>query len=85
MSATPPNLIAGFRRFREQHFEHNDSLYQQLVKEGQTPKTMVVACCDSRVDPALVFDMDGISISSTGSCYATMQLPAISLLCKGNL
>ncbi len=51
-------LVAGFRRFREQHFESHDTLYQQLVKEGQTPKTLVVACCDSRVDPALVFDCD---------------------------
>ncbi len=58
MSNLPLNLIEGFQRFREQHFEHNDSLYQQLVKEGQTPKTLVVACCDSRVDPALVFDCD---------------------------
>ncbi len=51
-------LVAGFRRFREQHFESHDTLYQQLVTEGQTPKTLVVACCDSRVDPALVFDCD---------------------------
>ncbi|MDO8988412.1 MAG: carbonic anhydrase [Sideroxyarcus sp.] len=58
MSDFPLKLVEGFRRFREQHFEHNDSLYQQLVKEGQTPKTLVVACCDSRVDPALVFDCD---------------------------
>jgi len=51
-------LIAGFGRFREQHFESHDSLYQQLVKQGQTPKILVVACCDSRVDPALVFECD---------------------------
>lgn len=51
-------LVEGFQRFREQHFERNDSLYQQLVKEGQTPKTLVVACCDSRVDPALVLDCE---------------------------
>lgn len=56
MTAPPRNLVEGFRRFREQHFERNDSLYQQLVKEGQTPGTLVVACCDSRVDPALVLD-----------------------------
>jgi carbonic anhydrase len=56
MSLIPNKLIEGFQRFREQHFERNDSLYQQLVKEGQTPKTLVVACCDSRVDPALVLD-----------------------------
>ncbi len=58
MTAIPHNLVEGFQRFREQHFERNDSLYQQLVKEGQTPKTLVVACCDSRVDPALVLDCE---------------------------
>lgn len=52
------NLVEGFQRFRERHFERNDSLYQQLVKEGQTPRTLVVACCDSRVDPALVLDCE---------------------------
>lgn len=51
-------LIQGFQRFREQHFEKHDTLYQQLVTEGQTPQVLVVACCDSRVDPALVFDCD---------------------------
>jgi carbonic anhydrase len=58
MTLIPHNLVAGFKRFREQHFERNDSLYQQLVKQGQTPRILVVACCDSRVDPALVFDCD---------------------------
>ncbi len=52
MIALPQKLIEGFRRFRPQH----DALYQQLVEQGQTPKVLVVACCDSRVDPALVFD-----------------------------
>ena len=52
MIALPQKLIEGFRRFRPQH----DALYLQLVEQGQTPKVLVVACCDSRVDPALVFD-----------------------------
>lgn len=58
MKSIPRNLVEGFQRFREQHFERNDGLFQQLVKQGQTPKILVVACCDSRVDPALVFDCD---------------------------
>jgi len=54
--SSPERLIEGFRRFREQHFTENDALYRQLVTEGQAPKIMVVACCDARVDPAIVLD-----------------------------
>jgi carbonic anhydrase len=52
----PLDLVAGFRRFRERHFTHDDALYRQLVTQGQTPRTLVVGCCDSRVDPAIVLD-----------------------------
>jgi carbonic anhydrase len=52
----PLDLIEGFRRFRERHFTHDDALYRHLVTQGQTPRTLVVGCCDSRVDPAIVFD-----------------------------
>ncbi len=55
---TPNVLIQGFHRFRTAHFTDNDALYKQLVEEGQTPKILVVACCDSRVDPSLVFKCD---------------------------
>lgn len=54
--STPHQLIEGFRRFRERHFTSNDDLYHHLVAQGQTPKVLVVACCDSRVDPAIVLD-----------------------------
>ena len=53
---SPRDLVDGFHRFREQHFADDDALYRQLVQEGQTPRMLVVACCDSRVDPALVLD-----------------------------
>jgi carbonic anhydrase len=42
------DLIDGFHVFREEHFANNDALYRQLIEKGQTPKTLVVACCDSR-------------------------------------
>lgn len=54
----PADLIKGFHRFREQHFTDDDALYRQLVQQGQTPNILVVACCDSRVDPALVLDCE---------------------------
>lgn len=46
-------LIAGYRRFKEQYFA-NTNFFKELVEKGQRPKVMVIACCDSRVDPAIV-------------------------------
>jgi carbonic anhydrase len=46
-------LVAGFRRFRAKYFVGEDSLYHKL-STGQTPKTLIIACSDSRVDPALI-------------------------------
>lgn len=48
-------LLAGFRRFRRRWFENRPALYAGLA-HGQRPHTMVVACSDSRVDPALLAD-----------------------------
>lgn len=55
MSA-PQLLIEGFARFRGNHFSAEDVMYRNLVQQGQTPKVLIVGCCDSRVDPALIFD-----------------------------
>lgn len=46
-------LIAGFDRFRRQHFEGDQDLYDSLL-EGQRPEVMVIACSDSRTDPAII-------------------------------
>lgn len=54
--SSPAQLIEGFSRFREQHFAKDDALFRGLVEQGQTPKILVVACCDARVDPALILD-----------------------------
>ena len=48
-------LLVGFRRFRQQYFEGENSLYGQLSQSGQSPKTLIIACSDSRVDPAILF------------------------------
>ena len=53
---SPGQLVEGFRRFRELHFAEGNVRFQDLVRSGQTPKALGVACCDSRVDPALVLD-----------------------------
>ncbi len=49
-------LLEGFRRFRETNFDQNRGLFETLSQQGQTPKVLLIGCCDSRVDPAILFD-----------------------------
>lgn len=46
-------LLAGFRRFRTKYYSNEKSLYTKLAA-GQAPKTLMIACSDSRVDPAII-------------------------------
>ncbi len=52
------HLLDGLVRFRANYFHKEPGLYQSLAKSGQAPQVAVVACCDSRVDPALIFDCE---------------------------
>lgn len=51
-------LLEGYRRFRAEGYPRQRARYDQLVAEGQSPKLMIIACSDSRVDPAQIFDVD---------------------------
>lgn len=51
-------LLEGYRRFRAHDYVSQKQRYDRLAQEGQKPKLMVIACSDSRVDPAQVFDVD---------------------------
>jgi carbonic anhydrase len=50
-------LMAGFKKFREKYFvpvDLENSVYHKLASAGQTPKTLLIGCSDSRVDPAIL-------------------------------
>jgi carbonic anhydrase len=49
-------LMAGFRHFREKFYLSDDSTYSKLSTRQQDPKTLVIGCSDSRVDPAILSD-----------------------------
>ncbi|WP_423142522.1 carbonic anhydrase [Parablastomonas sp. CN1-191] len=51
------HLVEGYRRFREHGWSSNRERWAAL-REGQEPEVMVIACSDSRVDPAQIFDVD---------------------------
>lgn len=49
-------LLSGYKRFRDGHWAEAKAQYEALAVEGQKPHTLVVACSDSRADPAVIFD-----------------------------
>jgi carbonic anhydrase len=48
-------LLDGYQRFRSGTYAEQKERFDALV-EGQHPPVMIISCCDSRVDPATVFD-----------------------------
>jgi carbonic anhydrase len=49
------DLLDGYQRFRTSEYRRHRDRWSEL-SEGQSPKVMVIACSDSRVDPAQIFD-----------------------------
>ncbi len=49
-------LKRGYRKFHREYYGNPDNqLFHDLVTNGQRPKTMVISCSDSRVDPSKIF------------------------------
>lgn len=48
-------LLAGYHRFRAHGWSQQRERWEELA-EGQSPKVMVIACSDSRSEPAEIFD-----------------------------
>lgn len=51
------NLIEGYRRFRTGDYAKRKEMWRDLA-EGQSPRACIIACSDSRAEPAILFDAD---------------------------
>ena len=51
MSEAYQSLIQGYLKFIKSISPSKLSLYQDLARFGQSPKILVIACCDSRLEP----------------------------------
>lgn len=63
-------LISGYHRFRGAGWQNQHERWAAL-REGQSPKVMIIACSDSRVDPATIFD------TSPGEIFAVRNVAAM--------
>src|SRR3984957_5401841 len=51
-------MLQGYQIFRKKYALGDQSIMHYLSHYGQQPQSMVVSCCDSRVDPALILQCD---------------------------
>lgn len=54
MMQLPDRLLQGYRNFMNGRYAPEQ--YRSLAREGQSPEIMVIACCDSRAAPEVIFD-----------------------------
>ena len=51
-------MIEGYKAFRNGTYRQNVERYRVLGEKDQQPKALIIACCDSRADPAMIFSAD---------------------------
>jgi carbonic anhydrase len=54
--ALPQRLFDGYASFRTGRLAAEQNRYRELAERGQSPDTMLIGCCDSRVSPEVIFD-----------------------------
>ena len=58
MHSFPEHLLKGHANFMDGRYVREKDHYRELAASGQTPSTMIIACCDSRAAPEMIFDAE---------------------------
>ena len=56
MHSFPQHLLDGYANFMSGRYTRERERYRDLATAGQKPTTLMIACCDSRAAPELIFD-----------------------------
>ncbi len=48
------DIVSGYEDFKNKKFKKYKNRFVDLVQQGQKPKVLFIACCDSRVAPSLI-------------------------------
>ena len=56
---SPPKfLIDRYKKWRSSEYLKNEVQFRKLASSGQSPSTMVISCCDSRIHATSIFGAD---------------------------
>jgi carbonic anhydrase len=55
MDRFPAFLLDGYKSFMSDRYDPQQGRYRELADNGQSPTTMIIACCDSRAAPETIF------------------------------
>lgn len=56
MHRFPATLLDGYRTFMADRYVREKDRYRALAAGGQSPKILIIACCDSRAAPETIFN-----------------------------
>jgi len=56
MHSFPQHLLDGHANFMSGRYSREKERIRDLAEVGQKPTTMIIACCDSRAAPEMIFD-----------------------------
>jgi carbonic anhydrase len=69
-------LLDGYRAFKAGRWPVERAHYEELAKLGQNPDHLVIACSDSRADPATIFD------ASPGELFVVRNVAGVVPPCE---
>lgn len=71
-------LLKGFADFRLGYYREHLDLFGKLATEGQSPKILIVACADARVDPGILTQTqpgDIFTVRNVAAMVPPAQIP----------
>lgn len=54
----PAYLVQRYHGWKATGYKENRAWYRRLAEDGQRPRSMVISCCDSRVNATSIFEAD---------------------------